>query len=434
MTREHIARPVATGAFVGQLAGFELPITYRDFQPENVASGGHPDFFFLGTKKAGSTTPTTICVPNSGGPSKGNDSTARCWGIMATNLSHGKPQPGTTTTCACQFSDWNIGNTNHIPGGYTQAANDSPLSNEAGAYVGGTAGTTVSVTGNAGVSSGTLTGYTSSNPGGPIWKGTTPAFKDANSFKQWFNDDKTVNTTFTAVLEMTSIGGNIYQYASQSHLTQGGFFPLDTLNPSQTTLCNLWPYWNRANGSPIWTTCTGDQYLFPPRIVAADAATCDPVVTNVADLTKGCWQDKLVGVKHGDGKVQTDYGEQCEPSGADDSSCTSACRLPGGCGDGKIEPPEQCDDGDLNNNGEYGGCAPSCIYAPHCGDGIMNGPEECDDGILDSSYGGCTPQCKRGPHCGDGFVNGPEECDDGDKNGKDTVCSTECKKIIYISY
>jgi fibro-slime domain-containing protein len=276
----------------------ELPIIYRDFQPENVSPGGHPDFFFLGTKKAGATSPTTICVPNSGGPSKGNDSTARCWGIVAPNLLNGKPQPGTTTTCACQFSDWNIGNTNRIQGFYTQAANDSPLSNGAGGYVGGTAGTVVSVTGNAGVSAGTLKGYTASVPGGPIWKGTTPAFKDANSFKQWFNDDSTVNKTFTDVLEMPSIGGNVYQYASQSHLTQGGFFPLDTLNSSQATLCNLWPYWNHGNGLPIWATCTGDQYLFPPRIIATDAATCDPVVTLAADLAKGCWQDKLVGVKH----------------------------------------------------------------------------------------------------------------------------------------
>jgi len=44
---------------------------------------------------------------------------------------------------------------------------------------------------------------------------------------------------FTAVLELASIGTNIYQYASKSHLAQGGFFPLDTLNPSQATLCNL---------------------------------------------------------------------------------------------------------------------------------------------------------------------------------------------------
>jgi hypothetical protein len=147
------------------------------------------------------------------------------------------------------------------------------------------------VTGNAGVSSGTITGYTSSSPGGPIWAGTTPAYKDATSFNQWFNDDTTVNQTFTGVLEMTAIGTNLYQYASKSHLATGGFFPLDDLNPTMKTLCNLWPYWNHGNGSAIWSTCTGDQYLFPPRVVAADCPTG-------ATLTDGCWVTAVPGVKH----------------------------------------------------------------------------------------------------------------------------------------
>jgi fibro-slime domain-containing protein len=269
----------------------ELPIIYRDFQPENVTPGGHPDFFFLGSKMGGSKSSTTICVPNSGGPSKGNDSTTRCWGIMASSLLNGKPQPGATTTCACQFSDWSIGNTSHIPTTYTQAGNDSPLSDGNGGYLGGNVGTPVSVTGNAGVSSGTLTGYTASSPGGPVWKGTTPAYKNAASFNQWFNDDTTVNKTFTGVLEMTAIGTNIYQYASQSHLAQGGFFPLDTLNLTQVTMCNLWPYWNHGNGNPIWATCAGDQYLFPPRVIQSDCP-------NQIPLTNGCWVAAVPGVKH----------------------------------------------------------------------------------------------------------------------------------------
>ncbi|HJX66755.1 MAG TPA: hypothetical protein VJ860_22710, partial [Polyangia bacterium] len=255
--------------------------------------GGHPDFYFLGTKAAGSIAPTTICVPDSGGPAKGNDSTARCWDIAAANLFNGKPQYNANRAnnqCACQFSDWNIGNSPHIPGTYTQAGNDSPLSDGAGGYRGGTAGTAVTLTNPSGTVTGTFKGYTASTPGGPIFNGVVPIVKDASSFKQWFNDDVTVNKTFNAVLEMTSVGTNLYQYASAVHLAQGGFFPLDKLNPGQATLCNLWPYWNHGNGTPILPTCVGDQYLFPPRIVAGDCGS--------AAITAGCWITAVPGVKH----------------------------------------------------------------------------------------------------------------------------------------
>ena len=135
----------------------------------------------------------------------------------------------------------------------------------------------------------------------------------------------------------------------------------------------------------------------------------------------------------GDGIVQLDYGEECEPAMSDDPKCTDKCRNPGGCGDGKIQPPEECDDGALFNNGDYGGCAPSCIFAPHCGDGIPNGPEECDEGTAfnKGEYGGCTAQCKRAAYCGDHIINGPEECDDGDQNGQNGVCTDSCKNFVY---
>ena len=269
-----------------------LPVIYRDFQPENATSGGHPDFYSLGSKWNGSATSTTICVPNSAGPVLAGDATPRCWGIAADTLLDGKPQLGSTTTCACQFSDWSLYNDSRIQGGYSQVGNDSPLSDGKGGYLGGTAGATVNVTGASGTSTGKLVGFTAGTPAGPIWSGTVPAVKDAASFKQWFSDDSTVNKTFNGVLELGQTGSDLsYTYASSMHLGTGGFFPLDTLNPTQKTLCNLFPYWNHGNGKPIWTICQGDQYLFPPRVAASECMTGDQEYD-------GCWVLNTTGETH----------------------------------------------------------------------------------------------------------------------------------------
>ena len=71
---------------------WSCPVKYRDFKNESV-TGGHPDFFFLGatvspalsiTGVQGQTGATSFskryCVPNSSGPARQNDSTARCLG------------------------------------------------------------------------------------------------------------------------------------------------------------------------------------------------------------------------------------------------------------------------------------------------------------------------------------------------------------------
>jgi fibro-slime domain-containing protein len=130
----------------------------------------------------------------------------------------------------------------------------------------------------------------------------------------------------------------------------------------------------------------------------------------------------------GDGIVQEQFGEACEPKSSNDPECTAACRRPGICGDGVKNGTEQCDYGATLNVGAYGGCAAGCILAPHCGDGIKNGPEQCDDGVLDNSYGGCSPTCKLAPHCGDGQVaQGYEQCDLGTANGPDASCSVTCR-------
>jgi len=141
-----------------------------------------------------------------------------------------------------------------------------------------------------------------------------------------------------------------------------------------------------------------------------------------------------------DGIVQSDWGEECEPSSFGDPSCTAGCRFSNYCGDAVVQAnaEEQCDYGVALNTGEYGGCNSNCTSAPYCGDGIANGPEQCDMGTAwnNGDYGSCTATCRLGPHCGDGIVNGPEQCDDGtgpSGNGSvGSMCTTACVRYLVF--
>jgi cysteine-rich repeat protein len=97
------------------------------------------------------------------------------------------------------------------------------------------------------------------------------------------------------------------------------------------------------------------------------------------------------------------------------------------CGNGVIEPGEQCDDG--SNSGAYEGCAPGCVLGPRCGDGVVQPMHEvCDDGNLVSGDG-CTSMCTfdmGGPgFCGDGIIDPGEVCDDGNAVDGDG-CTNAC--------
>lgn len=59
------------------------------------------------------------------------------------------------------------------------------------------------------------------------------------------------------------------------------------------------------------------------------------------------------------------------------------------CGNNFIEPPEECDDGNLLNGD---GCSDMCILEQICGDGIVQVPEECDDGNT-MNGDGCSDIC-----------------------------------------
>ena len=76
----------------------------------------------------------------------------------------------------------------------------------------------------------------------------------------------------------------------------------------------------------------------------------------------------------------------------DNLSCYDGVCLPGGCGNGILDPGEACDDGNLLPGD---GCSAVCLEEK-CGNGaidIVLG-EECDDGMAGASADGCSSTCK----------------------------------------
>ncbi|HWA77724.1 MAG TPA: DUF4215 domain-containing protein [Polyangiaceae bacterium] len=134
------------------------------------------------------------------------------------------------------------------------------------------------------------------------------------------------------------------------------------------------------------------------------------------------------------------------------------------CGNGKIDPGEDCDD---SNKNDKDGCnqacrveadcqcqtaGAACTCTAVCGDGKLSSIEVCDDGNM-AGGDGCSADCKTvepdfqcrvpGKHCvpicGDGKLTPPENCDDSNTmsgDGCSSTCLTEpgwdCSKLPCI--
>ena len=113
-------------------------------------------------------------------------------------------------------------------------------------------------------------------------------------------------------------------------------------------------------------------------------------------------------------------------TGWSESSTTSQ----GVCGDGIMDAPEACDDG---NQVPDDGCENDCtVSLPVCGDSRVEGEEECDDG-----NGENTDSCVNCSFssCGDGYVQvGVEQCDNGPNNvSPDTAAPTDCTTACVLA-
>ena len=103
------------------------------------------------------------------------------------------------------------------------------------------------------------------------------------------------------------------------------------------------------------------------------------------------------------------------------------------CGDGNLDPGEECDDGNAINNDQ---CSNDCNYvpiSPNCGNNLCDPNESCDlntrcigGGIF--TPGECRVDCT---YCGDGIIQSMlgEVCDDGNTNNEDS-CNNDCQVAV----
>jgi hypothetical protein len=189
------------------------------------------------------------------------------------------------------------------------------------------------------------------------------------------------------------------------------------------------------SSSPTLSTPTASPFFrrFLPSAVAL-AVVCDVL------LAGGCSAPQSV-----DRAYTEDGGGPIAVPEVDGGTSVRAPAPPTSCGNGYLDPGEQCDLGPLNRVDAYGSgqCFSNCTTAPSCGDGAKNGPEECDDGPLnaetDGRYGTegqCNTLCKKITlFCGDQQVTPPELCDRGLENddgvyGPD-LCTKSCLPAPY---
>jgi cysteine-rich repeat protein len=205
---------------------------------------------------------------------------------------------------------------------------------------------------------------------------------------------------------------------------------------------------------PAGSACTpaGDrcvsQYLLSACEGKAEEGSCTSLSTPAGVCRAGVCVVPLCG----DGVV--DPGEQCDHgalNGTAADTCSSTCQIER-CGNGVRDPREGCDCGDgtiplptgcngPNSNDPGASCRPDC-QLPGCGDGVVVGLEECEPGVPVTTtcqalgfYLGTMPACTSlcrfdttpcMERCGDMIKNGPEQCD-----GTDLGAFTTCQSLGY---
>ncbi len=165
--------------------------------------------------------------------------------------------------------------------------------------------------------------------------------------------------------------------------------------------------------------------LAPQASRCSDGRVCAPGLICVADQALCATPAQLAAC------ATSSDGEHCVAADIQLGICTGGVCQSSGCGNGRVEPGEACDDG---NTVSGDGCSADCASLETCGNTITDVGEQCDCGTASNVKPGCT-----GPNsdtsglcgltcqlrCGDGVVSPDEGCDPG------ASATVSCPSAVY---
>ncbi|MEM9194631.1 MAG: DUF4215 domain-containing protein, partial [Myxococcota bacterium] len=176
----------------------------------------------------------------------------------------------------------------------------------------------------------------------------------------------------------------------------------------------------------VHTLPTGNRCVLEDQILACEAQEAGSSCSYRASVGR-CEDGVCVVQVCGNGQLESP--EMCDDgntTGRD--GCSADCLSDETCGNGVVDSfREACDDGNLDPNDSCRRCA-----RPRCGDGELDPGEQCDDGNNESGDG-CQAACLSNEQCGNGFIDFEqgEQCDDGGAESQDG-CSSQCGAELPI--